>query len=136
MKEPVSTEQLERRVVIRSTIVTTVLTILFLSLAILFWAWSSADIVRDTPVGWLKQYNEYILYVLEILFPSLTYVFLTTTVTNAKLGFTGVRAGWTELIIILILIAGVTYAMFGAAIMAVTIIAMIAFIGYLYLLQK
>lgn len=136
MKEPVSTEQLERRVVIQSTIVTTVLTILFLSLAILFWAWSSPDIVNDTPVGWLNHYNNYIPYVLEILFPSLTYVFLTTTVINAKLGFTGVRAGWTELIIILILVAGITYAMFGAAIMAVAIIAMIAFIGYLYLLQK
>jgi hypothetical protein len=63
-------------------------------------------------------------------------VFLTTTVVNAKLGFTGVRAGWTELVIILILIAGTTYAMFGGAIMAATIVAMLAFIGYLYLLQK
>jgi hypothetical protein len=36
----------------------------------------------------------------------------------------------------LILIAGTTYAMFGGAIMAATIVAMLAFIGYLYLLQK
>jgi hypothetical protein len=136
VREPVSTEQPERSVVIRSTIMTTVLTIVFLTLAILFWAWSSADIVDETPVGWLRHYNEYILYVLEILFPSLTYVFLTTTVINVKLGFTGVRAGWTELVIILILIAGATYAMFGGAIMAATIVAMVAFIGYLYLLQK
>ncbi len=131
-----SAEQPERSVVIRSTIVTAVLTIVFLTLALLFWGWSSADIVEETPVGWLRNYNEYVLYVLEILSLFLTYVFLTTTVVNLKLGFTGVRAGWTELVLILILIAGIAYAMFGGNIMAVTVVAMLAFIGYLYLLQR
>ena len=115
---------------------TAVLTILFLTLALLFWGWSSADIVEETPVGWLRNFNEYVLYVLEILSLFLTYVFLTTTVVNLKLGFTGVRAGWTELVLILILIAGIAYAMFGGPIMAVTVVAMLAFIGYLYLLQR
>jgi hypothetical protein len=125
----------ERRKIVRSTVVTVLFTLVFLLCALAFWAWSSPEVIDQSPVGYLNGINRYVVYVLEILSLFGFFAFLTITVVNLRLGLAGVRAGWMDLLLMLVIIGIVSYAMFGAGIAAATLILSMGFIGYLYLLQ-
>jgi hypothetical protein len=133
VRTAVSDEVPERREVVRSTIVSVILAVVFLILAIAFWAWSAPGLV--SPVSLLNSINPYITAALEILTVFGFFVFITVTVVNLRLGLTEIRAGWTEIITMIILVTIVSWAMFGASVSAASVILSLAFIVYLYLLQ-
>ncbi len=65
-----------------------------------------------------------------------TFAFLFVTVLNLRLGLTGRRGGWSEVIACLIAIGLATVGMFGLGVMGMTVILSLGFIGYVYLLQE
>ena len=129
----VSDEVPERRDVIRSTVISVMLAVVFLILAIAFWAWSAPGLV--SPVSLLNSLNPYITVVLEILAVFGFFVFITVTVVNLRLGLTEIRAGWTEIIAMIVLVTIVSWTMFGASVSGASVILSLAFVVYLYLLQ-
>ena len=66
----------------------------------------------------------------------MAFIFISVTAINLKLMLTNIRAGWTEVIIILIFIAIVTSAMFGVFVASATVVLSLGFVVYLYLLQE
>ncbi|RDE12561.1 MAG: hypothetical protein C4K47_07430 [Candidatus Thorarchaeota archaeon] len=128
-----SDEVPERREVVRSTVVSVILAVVFLILAIALWAWSAPGLV--SPVSYLNSINPYISVVLEILAMFGFFVFITVTVVNLRLGLTEIRAGWTEVVTTIVLVTIVSWAMFGASISGASLILSLAFVVYLYLLQ-
>jgi len=132
----VSDETPERSEMIRSTVITVLLTVVFFILALAFWAWSSPDIIDTSPVGALNDMNPAVTILIEVLLMVMIFIFLTVTAINLKLTLTNIRAGWTEVIILLILIAIVASAMFGIFVGAATVVLSLGFIVYLYLLQE
>lgn len=133
MTTAVSDETPERGEIIKSSIITIVLAVIFLFLAIAFWAWSAPDIT--SPVKYLDSLNPYIPVVLEIMFMFGFFVFSTVTVVNVKLGLSQIRAGWTEIVIMLILEALLSFLMFGSGVGSASVVLCLAFVVYLYLLQ-
>ena len=128
-----SDEVPERREVVRSTVVSVILAVVFLILAIALWAWSAPGLV--SPVSYLNSINPYISVVLEILAMFGFFVFITVTVVNLRLGLTEIRAGWTEVVTMIVLVTIVSWAMFGASVSGASVILSLAFVVYLYLLQ-
>ncbi|MEM2142323.1 MAG: hypothetical protein QXS20_04050 [Candidatus Thorarchaeota archaeon] len=126
----------ERGALIRSTVITGSLTTLFIVLSLLFWVWSAPDLVNTSPVGAIKQVNVYVLYVLEVLFVSGTFIFLTVTVVNLELGLMQIRAGWTEITILVITVFLLGLVLFGTGIAAASLVLSLGFVAYLYLLQE
>ncbi len=126
----------DKRELMRSNIITLILTIILLVLVILLWMWSSPDIVDTTLVGALNNINPYVTFVIEVLLLFGVFVFATVTVVNLRLQLTDVRAGWTEVVVMLIAIAIVSYLAFGVNAMGATLILSLGFVGYLYLLQE
>jgi len=133
VRTAVSDEVPERREVVRSTVVSVILAVVFLILAIALWAWSAPGLV--SPVSYLNSINPYISVVLEILAMFGFFVFITVTVVNLRLGLTEIRAGWTEVVTTIVLVTIVSWAMFGASISGASLILSLAFVVYLYLLQ-
>ena len=133
MTTAVSDETPERGEVIKSSIITIVLVVIFLSLAIAFWAWSAPDIT--SPVKYLNGLNPYIAVVLEIMFMFGFFVFATVTIVNVKLALTRLRAGWTEIVLMLILEVLLSFLMFGSGVGSASVVLCLAFVVYLYLLQ-
>ncbi len=131
----VSDETPERREMIRSTVVTVALAAALLILGLVFWAWSSPDVVETSPVGWLNGISPYLTVVLEVLMMLGFFVFLVVTVINLKMYLTGIRAGWTEVVLLLILVSAMSWLMFGPATGVATAILSMGFIVYLYWLQ-
>ena len=131
----VSDETPERSEMIRSTIITVLLTAVFVILGLLFWAWSSPDVIDTSPVGAINDMNPAVTILLEVLIMLLTFIFLSVTVINLKMMLTNIRAGWTEIIVLLIFIAIMTYAMFELFVAAATVVLCLGFVVYLYLLQ-
>ncbi len=129
-----SNEIPERDEVLRSTIITVVLSAIFLALAITFWAWSAPGIT--TPLTTLNDINPFIAPLLETLFMLVTFIFLTVTVVNLRLYLTKVRAGWTEIILMLIFIGVASHVMFEYAVAIATVVLCLGFVAYLYLLQE
>jgi hypothetical protein len=129
----VSDEVPERREVMRSTIISVIFAVVFLVLSIAFWAWSAPGLV--SPVSYLNSVNPYITVALEILAMFGFFVFVTVTVVNLRLGLTEIRAGWTEIVTMIILVMIVSWAMFGASVSGASVILSLAFVVYLYLLQ-
>ena len=131
----VSDETPERREMIRSSVITVALSVILLILGLTFWAWSSPDVIDTSPVGWLNGISPYLTVVLEVFMMLGFFVFLVVTVINLRLFFTGIRAGWTEVILVWIVVGAMSWLMFGAAAGAATAILSMGFIVYLYLLQ-
>jgi len=123
----------ERREIWRSTILSVLFAAVLLILAIAFWAWSAPGV--DTPVSFMNSINPFIAVALEILLMFGFFIFVTVTVVNLRQGLTEIRAGWTEIITMLILVAILSWVMFGANVSGASVILSLAFVVYLYLLQ-
>ncbi|MFW9846332.1 MAG: hypothetical protein ACFFD6_06270, partial [Candidatus Thorarchaeota archaeon] len=104
----------ERREIIRSTIITVILTVVLLSIGLALWAWSSPEVIETelSPIDVLNDMNPFLVPIIEILVMSGMFLFLTITVANIRLYMTQIRAGWTELILLLIVVFVMTFLMF------------------------
>jgi hypothetical protein len=131
----VSDETPERREIIRSSVITITLSVILLILGLVFWAWSSPDVIDTSPVGSLNDISPYLTAVLEVFMMFGLFVFVVVTVINLRLFLTGIRAGWTEVVLVFIVVTAMTWLMFGAAVGAATGIVSLGFIVYLYWLQ-
>ena len=125
----------ERSEILRSTIVTILFTAVFVIIGLAFWAWSSPEVIDTSPVGAINDFNPAVTVALEVLIMFLVFVFLSVTVINLRLALTNIRAGWTEVIIVLIFLAIMSTAMFNLFVSSVTVILSLGFVVYLYLLQ-
>ncbi|MFW9958346.1 MAG: hypothetical protein ACFFCT_09755 [Candidatus Odinarchaeota archaeon] len=126
----------ERREMIRSTVITILLTVVFLILGLAFWAWSSPAIIATSPIGVLNSINPFVTVLIESLTMLGMFIFLSVTVINLRLFISNVRAGWFEVIAIFILIIAMSWLMFGSGVGGVTAILSLGFVVYLYLLQE
>jgi hypothetical protein len=126
----------ERSEMVRSTIITVILTVVLLSLGLAFWAWSAPDVIGTSPVGALNDMNPFLVLIIEILVMSGVFVFLTITVINIRLFLTQIRAGWTEIILLLIIIFVMAFLMFEPGVAIVTLLLSLAFVVYLYMVQE
>jgi len=120
----------------RSNIITLVFTVIFLVLVVLFWMWSAPDVVDTSPVGALNDINPYGTFVIEILVLFGVFVFGTVTVVNLRLQLTDVRAGWPEIILMIVVVAVIAYLAFGLNAMGGAVVLSLGFVAYLYLLQE
>ncbi|MHA2021087.1 MAG: hypothetical protein ACW98J_05975 [Candidatus Thorarchaeota archaeon] len=126
----------ERSEIVRSTIITIILTVVLLSLGLALWAWSAPEVIDTSPVGALNDMNPFLVLIIEILVMSGMFLFLTITVVNIRLYLTQIRAGWTELILLLIVVFVMTFLMFESGVAIVTLLLSLAVIVYLYMLQE
>ena len=124
----------ERDEIVRSTVITVFFTAIFLVIAILFWAWTASEV--DTPVTWMISVNPVLAPVIEVFAMFLVFVFLVTTVVNLRLFTTRLRAGWTEVLLIFIIVVAMAWVMFGEGVGLASAVLSLAFIGYMYLLQE
>lgn len=120
----------------RSNIITLVFTVIFLVLVVLFWMWSAPDVLDTSPVGALNDINPYVTFVIEILVLFGVFVFGTVTVVNLRLQLTDVRAGWPEIILMIVVVAVIAYLAFGLNAMGGAVVLSLGFVAYLYLLQE
>ena len=126
----------ERSKMLRSSIITVLLTVVFIILGLAFWAWSSPDVIDSSPVGAINDLNSALTVLIEIFVMLMVFIFLSVTVINLRLMLTNIRAGWVEVIILVIFIAIMATAMFGLFVGAATVILSLGFVVYLYLLQE
>lgn len=126
----------ERSEIVRSTIITVILTVVLLSLGLALWAWSAPEVIDTSPVGALNDMNPFLVFIIEILVMSGMFLFLTITVVNIRLYLTQIRAGWTELILLLIVVFVMTFLMFEPGVAIVTLLLTLAVVVYLYMLQE
>jgi hypothetical protein len=131
----VSDETPERSEMMRSMIITVLLTVVFFVIGLAFWAWSSPEIIDTSPVGAINEMNPALTVLIEILVMVMAFIFLSVTAINLKLMLTNIRAGWTEVIVILIIMMIASSAMFGLFVGAATVVLSLGFVVYLYLLQ-
>jgi uncharacterized membrane protein len=132
----VSDDTPERGEMIRSTAITTVLTVVLLILGLVFWAWSSPEVIDSSPIGILTSMNPYVTVLIESLTMLGMFIFLSVTVINLRLFISNVRAGWFEVIAIFILVTAMAWLMFGSSVGSVTALLSLGFVVYLYLLQE
>ncbi|MFW9809587.1 MAG: hypothetical protein ACFFE6_09430 [Candidatus Thorarchaeota archaeon] len=125
----------ERRDIIRSSAITIILTVLFLILGLALWAWSSPDVIDSSPVGLLNEINPAITVLIEVLVMFGFFMFLSITTINLRLMLTQIRAGWLDVILLLILLVIMASTMFGLFVGAASVILSLGFVVYLYLLQ-
>jgi hypothetical protein len=126
----------ERDEIFRSTVITIILTVLFLILGLAFWAWSSPDVIDTSPIGVLNSMNPFVTILLESLTMLGMFIFLSVTVLNLRLFLSNVRGGWFEVIFLFILILVISWLMFGSGVGGVTAVLSLGFVVYLYLLQE
>jgi len=132
----VSDETPERSEMMRSMIITVLLTVVFFVLGLAFWAWSSPEVIETSPVGAINAINPSVTVLIEVLVMVMTFIFLSVTVINLRLMLTNLRAGWSEVVIVLIVITIASSAMFGFFVGAITAVLSLGFVVYLYLLQE
>jgi hypothetical protein len=132
----VSDDTPERGEMIRSTAITTVLTVVFLILGLVFWAWSSPEIIDSSPIGALNSMNPYVTVLVESLTMLGVFIFLSVSVINLRLFMSNIRAGWFEVLAVFILVVVMAWLMFGSSVGGVTAVLSLGFIVYLYLLQE
>ncbi|MGD9397759.1 MAG: hypothetical protein PVJ05_15090 [Candidatus Thorarchaeota archaeon] len=125
----------ERSEMMRSTIITVLLTVVFFVIGLAFWAWSSPEVIDTSPVGAINEINPALTVLIEVVVMVMVFIFLSVTVINLRLMLTNIRAGWTEVIFILIVIAIASSAMFTLFVGSATVILSLGFVVYLYLLQ-
>jgi hypothetical protein len=121
---------------VRSTAITTILTVVFLVLGLTFWAWSSPDIIESSPIGLLTSMNPFVTVLIESLTMLGIFIFLLVTAINLRLFISNVRAGWLEVIVIFIVVTAMAWLMFGSGVGGVAAILSLGFVAYLYLLQE
>jgi hypothetical protein len=126
----------ERNEIVRSTVITIILTVLFLILGLAFWAWSSPDVIDTSPVGVMNSMNPFVTILLESLTMLGMFIFLSVTVLNLRLFLSNVRGGWFEVIFLFILLLVISWLMFGSGVGGVTAVLSLGFVVYLYLLQE
>ena len=126
----------DRRDMVRSSVITILLTVVFFVIGLAFWAWSSPDVIDTSPVGAINAINPALTVLIEVLVMVLAFIFLSVTVINLKLMLSNIRAGWTEIIAILIFMAIVSSAMFDLFVGSATVVLSLGFVVYLYLLQE
>jgi hypothetical protein len=126
----------ERSEMVRSTAITTILTVVFLVLGLTFWAWSSPDIIESSPIGVLTSMNPFVTVLIESLTMLGIFIFLLVTAINLRLFISNVRAGWLEVIVIFIVVTAMAWLMFGSGVGGVAAILSLGFVAYLYLLQE
>lgn len=131
-----SDEAPDRSKMIRSTVITVILTAVFMIIALVFWAWTSLSEVETTPLDILNDMNPYVVVLLESLVMLGVFIFLIVTIVNLRLYMSQVRSGWFETISMFILVFIMSWLMFGPAAGGVTAIFSLGFIVYLYLLQE
>jgi hypothetical protein len=131
----VSDETPERSEMMRSSIITILLTVVFFVLGLAFWAWSSPEVIDTSPVGAINELNPALTILIEVLVMVMAFIFLSVTVINLRLMLSNIRAGWTEVIVVLIVMAIVSSAMFDIFVGAATVVLSLGFVVYLYLLQ-
>jgi hypothetical protein len=131
-----SEETPERSTMLRSSIITIILTVLFLILGLTLWAWSSPDVIDSSPIGALNAITPALTVAIEILVMLMFFIFLSVSVINLKLLLTEIRAGWTEVIVLLIALAIMASTMFGLFVGAASVLVSLGFVVYLYLLQE
>jgi hypothetical protein len=129
----VSDEIPERDEIIRSTVITAVLTSIFLIIGLVFWAWSNSDI--DSPLTAMNDMNPFLAPIIEIVLVLGMFIFLTVTVVNIRLYLTHIRSGWLEIILLIIIQMIMAYFMFGFQVTAASFVFCLGFIVYLYALQ-
>jgi hypothetical protein len=132
----VSDDTPERGEMIRSTAITTVLTVVFLILGLVFWAWSSPEVIDSSPIGALNNMNPYVTVLVESLTMLGMFIFLSVSVINLRLFISNIRAGWFEVLALFILVIAMAWLMFGSSVGGVTAVLSLGFIVYLYLLQE
>lgn len=121
---------------IRSTVITAIITAAFMIFALTLWAWSSLPETETSLIDILNDINPYVTVLIEALSMLGVFIFLSVTVINLRLFLTEVRAGWLEVISMFIIVVAMTWLMFGLAIGGVTAIFCLGFVVYLYLLQE
>jgi hypothetical protein len=84
----------------------------------------------------LNGINPAITILIEILVMLGFFIFLSVTIINLRLTLTEIRAGWTEVILVLIVLAIMSSTMFGIFVGAASVILSLGFVVYLYLLQE
>ncbi len=123
----------DRDEIIRSTLITAVLTSIFIVIGIVFWAWSNSDI--DSPLTALNGMNPFLTPIIEIVLVLCMFIFLTVTVVNLRLYITHIRSGWLEIILLIIIQMILAYFMFGSEVTAASFVFCLGFVVYLYALQ-
>jgi hypothetical protein len=83
----------------------------------------------------LNEINPFITIVAEILFIFCFFVFSSITIINLRLFITKVRAGWTEVIFLLIITTAMGWLMFDYNVALPALVLSMGFVVYLYLLQ-
>jgi hypothetical protein len=63
----VSDETPERSEMMRSTIITVLLTVVFFVIGLAFWAWSSPEVIDTSPVGAINEMNPALTVLIEVL---------------------------------------------------------------------
>ncbi len=130
-----SDEVPDRSEIIRSTLLTTILTSVFLILGLLFWVWNNSPDI-ESPLTAINNVNTFIVPLLEILLMGGMFFFMTVTVVNIRLYLTRIRSGWLEIILLLIIQIVASYLMFGLEVTGASLVICLAVIAYLYLLQE
>ena len=126
----------ERSEMIRSAVITVVLTVVFLIIGLVFWFWSTTDVIDTSPVGALNNFNPFLTVVIEALAMLGMFIFLSVTVINLRMFLSEVRAGWMEVIFVYIVAVAISWIMFGSYVGGVTAVLSLGFVVYLYLLQE
>ncbi|TFH05444.1 MAG: hypothetical protein E4H14_12735 [Candidatus Thorarchaeota archaeon] len=121
---------------IRSAVITILLTVVFLILGLALCVLSFTDIIGTSPVGALNSINPYVTGILEALTMLGTFIFLSVTVINLRMLLSEVRAGWLEVISVFIIIVAMAWVMFGSSVGGVTAVFSLGFVVYLSLLQE
>ncbi len=117
----------------RSTIITGFFTVLFIVVALVFWAWTASEV--PTPVTTLNEMNSFLVPVIEVFTMFGFFVFLTVTTINLRHYITHIRAGWLEVVVLLIIVTALSWVMFTPSVAGPALVLFLGFVAYLYLLQ-
>ena len=128
-------DEIEKKEFVRSTIITAIFSLVFLILGVAFWYWSTPEVIDTSPVNWLLEINAFLVPVVETLLMVGFFIALVVTIINSRYYFTGIRAGWLEIISTLILVTVISWAMFEVNISIATLVISIGFLVYIYMLQ-
>jgi hypothetical protein len=128
-------DEIEKKEFVRSTIITVIFSLVFLILGVAFWYWSTPEVIDTSPVNWLLETNAFLVPVIETLLMVGFFIALVVTIINSRLYFTGIRAGWLEIIFTLILVTAISWVMFEVYIGVATLVISVGFLAYIYMLQ-
>ncbi|MBD3407905.1 MAG: hypothetical protein GF411_17425 [Candidatus Lokiarchaeota archaeon] len=126
----------EKSELMRSNVVTILLSIILLVVALTLWAWSSPDVIDTSPVGAIQDLNPWVLWGLELLVMIGFFFFASISAFNLRLMISGIRAGWTEIIVLIIIVTAMSYLMFSPELAAATFIASLGVLSYFYMIQR